>query len=107
MSLSKKTRKSNNLQMSLQRQHFLLSYLKTNLANLANCVGGFSLLLATLSLFFFILLCMHGQVMDRLFALVDPLLSKSGCFYVVTVAENKPGTVLECLGHFDKNSTRF
>ena len=28
-SLSKKTRKSNHLQMSLQRQHFLLSYLKT------------------------------------------------------------------------------
>ena len=28
-SLSKKTRKSNRLQMSLQRQHFLLSYLKT------------------------------------------------------------------------------
>ena len=28
-SLSKKTRKSNYLQMSLQRQHFLLSYLKT------------------------------------------------------------------------------
>ena len=28
-SLSEKTRKSNRLQMSLQRQHFLLSYLKT------------------------------------------------------------------------------
>ena len=28
-SLSKKTRKSNHLQMSLQRQHFVLSYLKT------------------------------------------------------------------------------
>ena len=28
-SLSKKTRKSNHLQMSLQRKHFLLSYLKT------------------------------------------------------------------------------
>ena len=28
-SLSKKTRKSNHLQMSLQRQHFRLSYLKT------------------------------------------------------------------------------
>ena len=28
-SLSEKTRKSNCLQMSLQRQHFLLSYLKT------------------------------------------------------------------------------
>ena len=28
-SLSKKTRKSNHLQISLQRQHFLLSYLKT------------------------------------------------------------------------------
>ena len=28
-SLSKKTRKDNHLQMSLQRQHFLLSYLKT------------------------------------------------------------------------------
>ena len=27
--LSEKTRKSNHLQMSLQRQHFLLSYLKT------------------------------------------------------------------------------
>ena len=27
-SLSEKTRKSNRLQMSLQRQHFLLSYLK-------------------------------------------------------------------------------
>ena len=26
---TKKTRKSNRLQMSLQRQHFLLSYLKT------------------------------------------------------------------------------
>ena len=29
LSLSKKTRKSNHLQMKLQRQHFLLSYLKT------------------------------------------------------------------------------
>ena len=28
-SLSEKTRKSNRLQMSLQRQNFLLSYLKT------------------------------------------------------------------------------
>ena len=28
-SLSEKTRKSNHLQMSLQKQHFLLSYLKT------------------------------------------------------------------------------
>ena len=28
-SLSEKTRKSNRLQMSLQRQHFLLSYLRT------------------------------------------------------------------------------
>ena len=28
-SLSAKTRKSNHLQMSLQRKHFLLSYLKT------------------------------------------------------------------------------
>ena len=28
-SLSEKTRKSNHLQMSLQRQHFLLGYLKT------------------------------------------------------------------------------
>ena len=28
-SLSEKTRKSNRLQMSLQKQHFLLSYLKT------------------------------------------------------------------------------
>ena len=28
LSLSEKTRKSNRLQMSLQRQHFLLSYLK-------------------------------------------------------------------------------
>ena len=28
-SLSDKTRKSNHLQMSLQRQHFLLSYLTT------------------------------------------------------------------------------
>ena len=28
-SLSEKTRKSNHLQMSLQRQHFLFSYLKT------------------------------------------------------------------------------
>ena len=28
-SLSEKTRKSNHLQMSIQRQHFLLSYLKT------------------------------------------------------------------------------
>ena len=28
-SLSEKTRKSNHLQMKLQRQHFLLSYLKT------------------------------------------------------------------------------
>ena len=28
-SLSEKTRKSNHLQMLLQRQHFLLSYLKT------------------------------------------------------------------------------
>ena len=27
--LSEKTRKSNHLQMSLQKQHFLLSYLKT------------------------------------------------------------------------------
>ena len=29
LSLSEKTRKSNRLQMSLQKQHFLLSYLKT------------------------------------------------------------------------------
>ena len=29
LSLSEKTRKSNHLQMSLQRQHFFLSYLKT------------------------------------------------------------------------------
>ena len=29
LSLSEKTRKSNRLQMLLQRQHFLLSYLKT------------------------------------------------------------------------------
>ena len=29
LSLSEKTRKSNHLQMQLQRQHFLLSYLKT------------------------------------------------------------------------------
>ena len=29
ISLSEKTRKSNHLQMSEQRQHFLLSYLKT------------------------------------------------------------------------------
>ena len=29
LSLSEKTRESNHLQMSLQRQHFLLSYLKT------------------------------------------------------------------------------
>ena len=29
LSLSEKTRKSNHFQMSLQRQHFLLSYLKT------------------------------------------------------------------------------
>ena len=50
---------------------------------------------------------MHGQVMDRLFTLVDPLLSKSGCFYLVTVAENKPGAVFKCLGLFDKNSTKF
>ena len=35
-SLSEKTRKSNHLQMSLQRQHFLLSYLKT----LSVCQAG-------------------------------------------------------------------
>ena len=35
-SLSEKTRKSNHLQMSLQRQHFLLSYLKT----LSVCLAG-------------------------------------------------------------------
>ena len=35
-SLSEKTRKSNHLQMSLQRQHFLLSYLKT----LSVCPAG-------------------------------------------------------------------
>ena len=34
-SLSKKTRKPNHLQMSLQRQHFLLSYLKTLSVGLA------------------------------------------------------------------------
>ena len=34
-SLSEKTRKSNHLQMSLQRQHFLLSYLKTLSVGLA------------------------------------------------------------------------
>ena len=34
-SLSEKTRKSNRLQMSLQRQHFLLSYLKTLSVGLA------------------------------------------------------------------------
>ena len=32
---SKKTRKSNHLQISLQRQHFLLSYLKTLSVGLA------------------------------------------------------------------------
>lgn len=31
--------------------------------------------------------------MDRLFPLVSSLLSSSGCFYLVTVAENKPGMV--------------
>ena len=35
LSLSEKTRKSNHLQMSLQRQHFLLSYLKTLSVGLA------------------------------------------------------------------------
>ena len=35
-SLSEKTRKSNHLQLSLQRQHFLLSYLKT----LSQCWSG-------------------------------------------------------------------
>jgi len=35
-SLSEKTRKSNRLKMSLQRQHFLLSYLKT----LSDCPAG-------------------------------------------------------------------
>ena len=34
-SLSEKTRKSNHLQMLLQRQHFLLSYLKTLSVGLA------------------------------------------------------------------------
>ena len=34
-SLSEKTRKSNHLQMSLQRKHFLLSYLKTLSVGLA------------------------------------------------------------------------
>ena len=37
--------------------------------------------------------------MDRLFPLVYTLLSNSGCFYLVTVAENKPGMkklVLPC-----------
>ena len=53
---------------------------------------GFSLVLVMLPLLF-ILLCMYGQVTDRLLPLVDPLLSKSGCFYLVTVAENKPGRV--------------
>lgn len=37
------------------------------------------------------------EVMDRLFALVDPLLSKSGCFYLVTVAENKPDDIIKLL----------
>ena len=32
--------------------------------------------------------------MDRLFPLVSSLLSSSGCFYVVTVVENKPGMVV-------------
>ena len=36
-----------------------------------------------------------AQVMDRLFPIVYPLLSNSGCFYLVTVAENKPGIVLQ------------
>ena len=31
--------------------------------------------------------------MDRLFPLVSSLLSSSGGFYLVTVAENKPGMV--------------
>ena len=40
LSLSEKTRKSDSLQMSLQRQHFVLSYLKTlsvGLAGIQTC----------------------------------------------------------------------
>ncbi|XP_015757611.1 PREDICTED: hemK methyltransferase family member 2-like [Acropora digitifera] len=37
------------------------------------------------------------EVMDRLFTLVNPLLSKSGCFYLVTVAENKPDDIIKLL----------
>ncbi|KAL9963213.1 hypothetical protein ACROYT_G032391 [Oculina patagonica] len=34
------------------------------------------------------------EVMDRLFPLVSGLLSSSGCFYLVTVAENKPDEII-------------
>ena len=34
------------------------------------------------------------QVMDRLFPLVPALLSTTGCFYLVVVAENKPGMIV-------------
>ncbi|XP_020617802.1 hemK methyltransferase family member 2-like isoform X3 [Orbicella faveolata] len=40
------------------------------------------------------------EVMDRLFPLVSSLLSSSGCFYLVTVAENKPDEIISLLDSF-------
>lgn len=37
------------------------------------------------------------EVMDRLFPFVSTLLSNTGCFYLVTVAENKPDEVISML----------
>lgn len=40
------------------------------------------------------------EVMNRLFPLVFTLLSNSGCFYLVTVAENKPDEIISLLESF-------
>lgn len=40
------------------------------------------------------------EVMDRLFPLVSSLLSSSGCFYLVTVAENKPDEIISLLDSY-------
>lgn len=37
------------------------------------------------------------EVMDRLFPLVSTLLSNSGCFYLVTITENRPDEIMKLL----------
>jgi len=40
------------------------------------------------------------EVMDRLFPVVSSLLSISGCFYLVTVVENKPDEIISLLNSY-------